>query len=396
MLKLKRILIGFFILVIAYSYSLYFILQAGLGLPSEGIFFHLYSGVLSVFSFMLYLFTFNKSPVHSTISAFLICITVLLLYSLTSIIYGYYNSYYISYLLSTGVRFVPAIFVGCVMLKIPDLLQKVEKALLPFIVLYTIILANIVFNAELGGNVGQTFNIEGGMTYQSISYYSIFAFGLTMYLIVFSKKSKYLRFLLIGLAILQFLMCIMAGGRGAFVLGVVFYFYFILKTISLKNAFLYIVLLGVIFLFLQLLGENNEVFSLGFNRIFNFFGDSDAVDNDGRWIRWNIAFDSFLASPIFGHGLGSIFYEVGFYSHNIITDLLCEGGILLVSIFGVTLYAFYHRVKKLILLDYRYEIFVIIFLSSFMLTSFSGYYLAETGIWLSVFFILNKKVKCDD
>ena len=63
--------------------------------------------------------------------------------------------------------------------------------------------------------------------------------------------------------------------------------------------------------------------------VYSIFGNTEAIGTDNRWIRWNLAWNAFTKSPVFGHGLGSVFYEVGFYSHNIFTDMLCEGGVVL-------------------------------------------------------------------
>lgn len=49
MLKyLKDISSGFFILVVAFSYSIYFVIATFLGIPQEGVVFRLYSGILAV------------------------------------------------------------------------------------------------------------------------------------------------------------------------------------------------------------------------------------------------------------------------------------------------------------------------------------------------------------
>lgn len=79
-----------------------------------------------------------------------------------------------------GVRFIPAILTGMYMLSHDDIMEKIERALLPFILLYTLTLASVAFTANIGVNIGQTFSTDF-LDYQSISYYSIFAFGFSMY-----------------------------------------------------------------------------------------------------------------------------------------------------------------------------------------------------------------------
>lgn len=277
------------------------------------------------------------------------------------------------------------------MLSDDDILKKIERALLPFILLYTATLASVAFTADIGVNMADTFNTNF-LNYQSISYYSIFAFGFTMYLLVRRGNvyTKYAKYALATVAVLQIVVTIMTGGRGAFVLGCVFTLYYALKHISFSKLISY-ALIGTIVLFTtNSILSNNEVFRMGFDRILNFFGNTDAIGADNRWIRWNLAWNSFIESPFWGHGLGSVFYEVGFYSHNIFTDMLCEGGVVLIITYLCILLRFVRCARSLIAEDHRNEIIVIIFLCSFVMSCFSGYYLSETGLWLAITYIIGK------
>lgn len=392
MLKyLKDISSGFFILVVAFSYSIYFVIATFLGIPQEGVVFRLYSGILAVVVAFVFFLSIHRIPRRIYIGGLLLCAIIILLYFSTRCFYDEVNNRYTSYFLSMGVRFIPAVLTGMYMLSHDDIMKKVEYALLPFILLYTITLASVAFTANIGVNIAQTFNTDF-LNYQSISYYSIFAFGFNMYLIVQCSNSytRYRRYILIALAILQVIITIMAGGRGAFVLGCVFTLYFALKHITFSKLISYILIGLAVLLTINAILSDNEIFKMGFERIFNFFGNTEAIGTDNRWIRWNLAWNAFTKSPVFGHGLGSVFYEVGFYSHNIFTDMLCEGGVVLFLIFIFVLMKFIRASQILITEDYRNEIIVIVFLCSFVMNSFSGYYLSDTGIWLSLAYVLCK------
>ena len=380
MLKyLKDISSGFFILVVAFSYSIYFVIATFLGIPQEGVVFRLYSGILAVVVAFVFFLSIHRIPRRIYIGGLLLCAIIIMLYYSTRCIYDEVNNRYTSYFLSMGVRFIPAVLTGMYMLSHDDIMKKVEYALLPFILLYTITLASVAFTANIGVNIAQTFNTDF-LNYQSISYYSIFAFGFNMYLIVQCSNSytRYRRYILIALAILQVIITIMAGGRGAFVLGCVFTLYFALKHITFSKLISYILIGLAVLLTINAILSDNEIFKMGFERIFNFFGNTEAIGTDNRWIRWNLAWNAFTKSPVFGHGLGSVFYEVGFYSHNIFTDMLCEGGVVLFLIFIFVLMKFIRASQILITEDYRNEIIVIVFLCSFVMNSFSGYYLSDT------------------
>lgn len=387
---LKEISAGFFILLVAFSYSIYFIIQIGFGLPAEGALFQIYSGTLAVISLLLYIKAIKRIPDNATIKLFLVCAVVILLFFMTRLFYGYTSPRYQGYFLSMGVRFIPGVLIGTYMLSDTSLLQKVEKALFPFICLYTVILAQVILTAKVGVNIADTFNIKGGMNYQNMSYYSIYIFGMTLYLITHGNYSKWFRYILVGLAFLQMMMTIMTGGRGAFVLGVVFVLYYGLKHFSLTRMIT--LCLGVILLcvLIQSIFSDNSLFQSGFNRIFNFFSNVNAVENDNRWIRWGLAWNAFLSSPLLGHGLGSVFYEVGFYSHNIFTDMLCEGGVILIGIFLYCLFVFYRRAKYYIKIEPQNEIIVTIFLCSFIMSCFSGYYWSDSGLWFAITYMLVK------
>lgn len=392
MLKyLKDISSGFFILVVAFSYSIYFVIATFLGIPQEGVVFRLYSGILAVVVAFVFFLSIHRIPRRIYIGGLLLCAIIILLYFSTRCFYDEVNNRYTSYFLSMGVRFIPAVLTGMYMLSHDDIMKKVEYALLPFILLCTITLASVAFTANIGVNIAQTFNTDF-LNYQSISYYSIFAFGFNMYLIVQCSNSytRYRRYILIALAILQVIITIMAGGRGAFVLGCVFTLYFALKHITFSKLISYILIGLAVLLTINAILSDNEIFKMGFERIFNFFGNTEAIGTDNRWIRWNLAWNAFTKSPVFGHGLGSVFYEVGFYSHNIFTDMLCEGGVVLFLIFIFVLMKFIRASQILITEDYRNEIIVIVFLCSFVMNSFSGYYLSDTGIWLSLTYVLCK------
>lgn len=388
---LKEISTGFFILIVAFSYSIYFVITTFLGIPQEGVIFRLYSGILAMIAFLAFYLSIRRIPGRIYFGGILLCITITLLYFSTRCFYNEINNRYVSYFLSMGVRFIPAVLTGIYMLSHDDMMEKIERALLPFILLYTITLSFVAFTAKAGANMVQTFNTNF-LNYQSISYYSIFAFGFTMYLIVRRRDSytRYEKYALIVLATLQVIITIMAGGRGAFVLGCAFTLYFALKHITFGKFISYTLIAIAALIMINTILSNNEIFKMGFNRIFNFFSNVEAIGTDNRWIRWNLAWNAFLESPIIGHGLGSVFYEVGFYSHNIFTDMLCEGGLVLVSIFIFLLLKFIQASRLLIAEDYRNEIIVIVFLCSFVMSCFSGYYLSETGIWLSLTYVLYK------
>lgn len=386
---LKDVFLGIYILVIAFNYSIYFIIQTGFGLTVAGSVFQVYSGVLAVISVLLFICNYRNIPRPIGDIAIVVCSTVVLLYYSTSLFYNFSSRYYDSYFLSMGVNFIPAVLTGAMVLKYMDLPSIIRKGLIPFILLYTIILGSVVFTAKVGVNLNETFAV-GALSYQNISYYSAFVLGLNLYAVSCGQQSTIVRKGLIALCGIQLLMVLMAGGRGAALLSVVFILYFGLRNMSLWKLCQYVAVVFFVILVIYPIVSGNEVFQLGFQRIINFFSSEDVIVHDNRWIRWDKAIQSFYSSTIYGHGLGGVFYEVGFYSHNIFTDLLCEGGLLLMGIFMYLMYNFSACSYYLVKLNRSYEIMVVIFLCSFIMCLFSGYYLSETGLWLSMVYMLGE------
>ena len=113
MLKyLKDISSGFFILVVAFSYSIYFVIATFLGIPQEGVVFRLYSGILAVVVAFVFFLSIHRIPRRIYIGGLLLCAIIILLYFSTRCFYDEVNNRYTSYFLSMGVRFIPAVLTG--------------------------------------------------------------------------------------------------------------------------------------------------------------------------------------------------------------------------------------------------------------------------------------------
>lgn len=81
MLKyLKDISSGFFILVVAFSYSIYFVIATFLGIPQEGVVFRLYSGILAVVVAFVFFLSIHRIPRRIYIGGLLLCAIIILLY----------------------------------------------------------------------------------------------------------------------------------------------------------------------------------------------------------------------------------------------------------------------------------------------------------------------------
>ena len=97
----------------------------------------------------------------------------------------------------------------------------------------------------------------------------------------------------------------------------------------------------------------------------------------------------FEESPFLGHGAGSIFYELGTYSHNLVLDISAEFGLfgLMCGIALLVLYIFCltHLIKR----DKRNEIWVYFTISSCMFLSFSSYWLVSGMLLFPIAYVIS-------
>ena len=104
----------------------------------------------------------------------------------------------------------------------------------------------------------------------------------------------------------------------------------------------------------------------------------DPVRNELR----HRAISAFQESPIIGNGLGSIWWKLGFYSHNIVTDLLVESGIIGTFIIGLIMIRCLIRIARDSRKN-RISLFLfIVFLGAITEVTFSGYWLSASKLFL--------------
>lgn len=383
---------GWLCLITAFNYSLFFILQIVLGITGTGTLFKVYSvAILAVVLIVFIMKILGKTKFTAKqFAALCICAAVVALFYLTRYKYSWSNSTYETFFVSMGVRFVPAVLMGIVMSTDDTIMDKVKKCIWPFMMLYTLTVAYCIFSVQVGalGDNMLAYNQGDGMSYQALSYYAAYAFGLNMFYLCSDecKKSPVRRSISLALIIVQLVCTMSAGGRGGFVLFMVFAAYFALSHMSSKQLLRYAAIAIAMILVFVLLIQNERI-QHGFSRISTIF-DSDAVSNDNRWIRYGLAVAAFAENVVFGNGIGSVFYELDLYSHNMFTDMLCEGGLLLTVPFVVLLAIFFSQVWKQRKTNENMELITVIFLCSFVFLMFSTYYLSESAIWLAMTYVL--------
>lgn len=219
---------------------------------------------------------------------------------------------------------------------------------------------------------------DSGFLYQNISYYSAYNVGLTLFLL-YEKvfKKGFTRVLCYALVVLQVSISILSGGRGGLLLSIILISLYIILQLR-KNILIMIpvFLLGFILLFVPIPGIENESIARSLS-VFSG-GGIDEIRADLQ----SQAISFFLQKPIIGNGIGSVFYLVGIYSHNFITDILCEIGIVGFLVFAWLLFVFVKLSKGAIRKGSIYRLAIVFFICGIVMNSFSGY------IWVNQFILL--------
>ncbi len=138
----------------------------------------------------------------------------------------------------------------------------------------------------------------------------------------------------------------------------------------------------------EILSENGVEFRF-IDKIINLNERNDITN--GREAIFVEAFQGWLKKPLFGHGISSFDYYVGYgYPHNLLLQLLFDGGVFLTAIIFIPL--FYNAVKYFKRMGYEAYI-AILFLAMVSIPGalFSGDIFENYKLWLFIFMLLNYK-----
>lgn len=183
-------------------------------------------------------------------------------------------------------------------------------------------------------------NLEGAaQKYMDMSY-KVLIFILTAFLCLLQRISRIYKLLALIVLLGYLILFLTFGSRGAIVSVLVFLvIYWIIGARSKYDMykrllfvstiiFLCVVSFELIIVKIYNLLTENDVDILAISRIYQLLEDGKEM-SAGRDNLAGIAINGILSSPIFGNGIGSFYNYSGLYPHNIILQLLWEGGILL-------------------------------------------------------------------
>lgn len=350
------------------------------GIQNDGMVLRVYLSVVFSISLLSYWKIKGNVGFQRDVNLFIILSIFGGLYLLTTQFYGLVSGLFLGHFLRWGAQCVPAVLMGVAFVNYEEK-EKIYKYI-PLAVLFLtpfIALVSMTNNADSAQYVDE----DSGLNYQMVAYNMALLFCTTAFYQFFctnKNESKVLSISMYAMMSIQGVVCTMSGGRGGFVLLVVYIIYLIYMFLK-KDLFSVSQLLVLIsccaIVFVLIANYVNLWDSAGFQRTIH-----PMAQNVGRVDHWREVLDIFYSSPFIGNGLGSNFYTWGFYSHNMFLDFLSETGIIGFVFFMIVFY----KMETLIITLARNSD-VIFFISIFALfglvmNCFSGYWISDYYHWL--------------
>ena len=319
---------------------------------------------------------------------------ILALYILTGFFHrpGFEHIHHRIYMMLYGALCIPAAYVGMRLAK--GGYESRFLRFLPFFLLLIILSIGylVIFRAAQGSIVGFE---EGDVTsYQGASYALSFSCSYCLFWLFFANQKngalgKIMYCAVLVMAFVSGIGCIVGGGRGAFLHLICSTAYIIYRVLgrnerrSRFGKYFLIVAGAIVMVYLSI--HFNIFESAGAMRVAN-----NLMADSAREYARKVAIDSFLKSPILGHGVGSVWWEVGFYSHNVLLDFLVETGGIGALIMVVTVCTMLIKLMKDSKTNSLDMFILLVMLAMLVEHTFSGYWIASHNSFLVFGYVYGK------
>ena len=388
-MKYKHLLFSILSLVVIFADEIFYGYMAFTGTSVEsGMKAKMALGIAGVCYFLFFVDVIERKLSLRNYKQLMALGILLFLYVITGMFYSPKNDNYTAYLLTYGAYCIPAAYIGMRLARSFNL-TYINKVLPYFIIPLTLIIGS-----TMGSSVIEKAMLRddaSGLNYQSVSYFMSYFFAYSVYYCFFSGSSRkgfYGKLVFCSMLLtifLSVLFCLFGGGRGAFVY-ICFITLFLVRSLygSYKNyrGRITLALAAIVIVFVFLSVKLGVWESDGIQRVVG-----NLTTDDSRNALWISALDYFSQSPIWGWGVGSIWWTVGFYSHNFVTDLLAETGIIGTIIVVKILYTIFIRLYKMFKIDKSIIFLLLVFLGTMVSVTFSGYWIASHNLFFAFGFV---------
>lgn len=352
------------------------------GITDESTVEHVWAIILASITYtMLSVDLMNGKLTKRDKQVLLFLLVTLVLYYLTSFFYSKIHPRHFSYLLVYISESIPAAYIGMRFAR-SGYFDKVNNLLPFFIIPMALLIGSIgIRYASMGERVE---NDDSGLNYQTLSYYMAFSYSYSAYYVFLKQQSKGL-FMAVSRVMMLFIMlycgmvCLVSGGRGAFVF--IIFISMIFSCIYLRNSrnhrirkVTVLILIGAIVFWL--INHFDVMESAGMQRVMDRL-----TEDSQREMLYHRAYETFMMSPILGNGVGSVWWTVGFYSHNMILDFLSEVGLFGTVIVIIILAKTAQKLYTLSKMDYLFLFFLIVMIGALVRLMFSSYWVSSIKLF---------------
>lgn len=276
--------------------------------------------------------------------------------------------------------------------------QKGIATLAKWIDIVMVIVTIAMFSSSIQVLAGIT--SIGGASYQIMSYYSAFAFCANLCMILWGDKyvrfslfkSSHWSFVSYVLLVIQLTACLLSGGRGGFVFLAICSTYMLFKAgkigkLASLASFAGLFLLTVSFFFPG--NPITEKLEQTTQRTFSYIQTGDDVnkkEGTGRERLYGPAFEYAREHNFLGSGLFHANNDFGFYPHNVILEMLMQGGAIYLLFWIIVWIVFAKKLLYLVNEDSANIILPLVFMS-FISLQFSYTYLEEYSYWFVITYV---------
>lgn len=242
----------------------------------------------------------------------------------------------------------------------------------------------------------------GGGQYQAFSYASSISFLVTLvYFLFYEKNYSRFKYFYFFLLFIQFLGILLSGGRGGVfvvLLGsfIIIKSFFPFKKLLIIGLKLSLFLIVSVFISLLLFKDYMDRFFESYNRLFSFLSKNgiDMEQTSNRDIVYSESINLILKKPFLGYGMFNYRnFTDGAYPHNLMLEILLQGGVLYLFFCLFGLYFLFGKCKKLLKDGNSHKFLYATMTYSFVMLMFSGTYLLEPFLWFNISYIVGINIK---